>query len=501
MLLEKAAPVGSFSRAFGFSRHWFGPNNIGVLLDARHHAGKTLLSLAATFGRGEIVEMLLAKGADPRIQDSTGKTPFHLAAEAGHSGVAEMLLTAGVNPRSTDRALRTPLHLATAAGHLDIIEMLVSRKDGSLEIVDDDGNTPLSISLESGNIQCIQVLLAAGANPRPMDIHLAAARGHSDVVTLLASRHGECLEIIDGKGNTPLSFAVKYRNLQCIQVLLAAGVKPRPTDIAARGHSDIIELLFSSSRQSEFLEIIDGSGNTPLYYALKNGHLQCVKVLLAAGAIPRLADIHIAAVANHSDVLEMVVSREPECLEIVDDDMNTSLLFAVKHGNILWLQKLLAKGKNPYNINRSLEGRHDSLLSVAVRNGDFAITELLLAAGADPNDVDYTQHTTPLMNAIALQDIELIVELLLANGANPNRAGYYNRTPLSMAAIDGNPQIVELLLRAKASPNIVDSGGRTALTHAIELGDNPNHIQVIELLLGVNAYPSTTELETSSPKD
>jgi ankyrin repeat protein len=47
--------------------------------------------IAAAAGFGEMVEMLLSRGADPSIVDSGGKSPLERAVECHRSGVAEIL--------------------------------------------------------------------------------------------------------------------------------------------------------------------------------------------------------------------------------------------------------------------------------------------------------------------------------------------------------------------------------------------------------------------------
>jgi hypothetical protein len=74
------------------------------LLDARraqdlgkpsHGDGYTPLQTAARHGRGEVVALLIKKGADVNAADGYGYTPLHLAAEGGHLDVVKRLVTAG----------------------------------------------------------------------------------------------------------------------------------------------------------------------------------------------------------------------------------------------------------------------------------------------------------------------------------------------------------------------------------------------------------------------
>jgi ankyrin repeat protein len=49
------------------------------------------LQAAAAYGRLEVVELLLSRGADPRAKDYKGRTPLELAESEGHDEVARLL--------------------------------------------------------------------------------------------------------------------------------------------------------------------------------------------------------------------------------------------------------------------------------------------------------------------------------------------------------------------------------------------------------------------------
>ncbi len=67
------------------------------------------LHSAAAAGRPDIVEMLLAKGANPNVRAEGGVTVFHEAGVTGQIEIAEMLLTHGADVNATDNSGKTPL--------------------------------------------------------------------------------------------------------------------------------------------------------------------------------------------------------------------------------------------------------------------------------------------------------------------------------------------------------------------------------------------------------
>ncbi|ROT79769.1 26S proteasome non-ATPase regulatory subunit 10, partial [Penaeus vannamei] len=89
------------------------------------------LHVAAGKGHREIVEALLAGGADPNAQDRKGIGPLVMAAKEGHREVVEMLLAGGADPNARvgfgffskdSRAL----HVAAKKGHKEVVEALLA---------------------------------------------------------------------------------------------------------------------------------------------------------------------------------------------------------------------------------------------------------------------------------------------------------------------------------------------------------------------------------------
>lgn len=71
---------------------------------------------------------------------------------------------------------------------------------------------------------------------------------------------------------------------------------------------------------------------------------------------------------------------------------------------------------------------------------------------------------------IYYEDQDKIVDVLIQNGADVNIVDYYGRTPIFMAARNGNQKIVESLIRANADVNLADKTGTTPLQRARERG-------------------------------
>lgn len=80
----------------------------GANIEAQSERTKdTALSLACSGGRKEVVELLLAKGANKEHRNVSDYTPLSLAASGGYVDIVNMLLNAGaeINSRTGSKVI------------------------------------------------------------------------------------------------------------------------------------------------------------------------------------------------------------------------------------------------------------------------------------------------------------------------------------------------------------------------------------------------------------
>lgn len=134
---------------------------------------RTVLSHCAEDGQENIVAQLLAKGADPNLQDGVGRSPFLWAAENGHTTIVSTLLAHGADLNQVDQrhsALghdshggRTALFYAANRGHGDVVQLLI-QKGADPNQLDKGGWTSLGCAIFRGHVSAVQVLLEHGAD-------------------------------------------------------------------------------------------------------------------------------------------------------------------------------------------------------------------------------------------------------------------------------------------------------------------------------------------------
>ena len=124
------------------------------------------VGLAAFFRRPEVVDYLIAKGADVKAvaKNAMQVTALHSAvANGGDSRIARALVAAGADVNAKQRHGWTPLHGAAHSGDRELVELLLSR-GADPEAKHDEGKTALDLARENGHAEVVALLEArAGA--------------------------------------------------------------------------------------------------------------------------------------------------------------------------------------------------------------------------------------------------------------------------------------------------------------------------------------------------
>lgn len=118
------------------------------------------LLLAAHNDRAEVVELLLAAGADVNLANPNQVVPIAMASKKGLGRIVSRLVSAGAEvnvPRLSDGV--TPLHRAAMRGHLEVVELLLEA-NADPQAVTAAGSTPLELATRYGNADIVDLLEA-----------------------------------------------------------------------------------------------------------------------------------------------------------------------------------------------------------------------------------------------------------------------------------------------------------------------------------------------------
>jgi len=486
----------------------------GVLLerqaDGVDQKGPKALHITAAKGNIAIANLLIKHiGTVNKTQlddkDEAGNTALLLATQNGHHQVCEALLKAGANPAVNDLLGNNALHTAVEKGNIRVVQLLSAYK-GLLDSKSHQGSVPLILAAMEGYSEICETLLAAGANPSATDedgrncVHAAVKAGSVVIIRLLLV-HKQLLDAKDKLGWTPLLYAAGAGNEEVFELLLKSGANPLTTisedgfsvmhSAAGFGKTKIIKTLLV---HKQLIDAKAKEGGTPFMFAVLRGNLEACEILIKAGANPLATDeegrnaMHFAAREGKVQIVSMLLVHK-QLLDAKDKKECTPLLLAAQKGHLEVCELLLKAGANPLSTNE--DGW--SAMHKAAGNRKAAIVRLLLvhkelinAKGKDGGESH--DGATPLMIAAINGDLE-ICELLLKAGADPMARNKMGFNAMHWAAGNGEIAIVQLLSAHKELIDSKSKSGHTPLT----LASQQRRSAVCELLLKVGANPLATD--------
>lgn len=288
--LVRAARVGAGEMVEWLLERGTDPN--GALDDG---FGSTALMAGASGNHPEVVPLLVSAGADLDQEDSMGDPALNWAAYMGQVEYARALVAAGAR---TD--IRSPhgnaFEIALRQGWAPLIELFGAPADEGLSAA----GRSLLAAVQASDPEAVAQALGAGASPElrtgagiPV-LAVAADAGDGEVVELLLES-GASVDAPDPIGFTPLIYGARAGRDGVVRRLVAAGADPGHAAqvggmgmtalhmAAARGRTQVVRTLLELGVP---VDAPNARGETPLVWALTEGHPETGLVLLAAGADP-----------------------------------------------------------------------------------------------------------------------------------------------------------------------------------------------------------------------
>ena len=498
------------------------PAGVALLLrlkarvDARNGDGRSALHEAAFAGHDQIVQALLAAGADVVSVDGRHRTALHEAARGGHLPIVERLLAHPVRGASLD-----PAALDIDARHALLHAALAERAAPELvarllalgldpEQRDVDGKRALDHAAEAGRWSLVAVLdperVPASARDRDTETDSAAPLHDRPPSALLR----EALDAGDAGPGTPELDA------------LAALLSPRERggllhdDEAAASPARVRWLLASGADA----DVRNAHGDTPMHAWLDRGANGAagVAALLDAGVSPAGAGglarfLAAALVSTHA-----ARTLEPLALQLLDrgaDPFARSragdppLALSIRLGWLQLMQRLIdtgvdldardSHGMSALHLAAAL-GREPALRAL-IRRG--ATPDLLAADGQTPLGVALSSGRRDLADwldwrgwplphrplreddvpaAAIVGDVDA-VRRLLDLGFPADATDHQGCTALLRAAGGGHRAVIDLLLARGADPQRAAHSGATALSAAVSM----RHVGIVDRLIQANA--------------
>ena len=394
--------------------------------------GTTALHWAVRLNSLDVVDLLIAAGADVMVANTFNVTPLSLAATNGNPVMIERLLEAGADPNATTTESDAVILTAARTGQADAIRMFIAHGT-DVNVTQEDGQTPLMWATAEGHVEAMQVLLDAGAN--------IAAR---TIVPENPLRTG--LEGPAPHGFTALLFAVRAGQIEAVRLLLDAGANANDT-------------------------LPDGMSTVVL--AATNAHWELGVFLTSRGADPNAASQGWSALHALTWVRMPNFGFNPP--GPVTTGTMDSLTFAremVRHGADVNAQ-MTAEPRNGYRNELNRIGATPLLM--AARLADAPYMRVLVELGADPT-ISSEDGTSVLMVASGVgihspgedpgteEEALACVAVALELGGDPNEMDENGDTPLHGAAYRGANSIVNLLVEHGADTfDVKNEAGWTPL--------------------------------------
>ncbi len=405
-------------------------------LSKKDIVGQTVLTKAVELRVRELVEELLALGADVNQEGYGLNTPLHLAAANGSQEIAKLLLERGADVEARNSSGETPLHETREQEMIKLLleagapENVYSNR-GSLPPVVSERGLFLFRAIQEGETQEIEKYLAYGFTPN---------------------------QKIDGPWGVPMTplQGAAMCGLPQLEYLL------KRWEAVGAERQEVIDELLGWAASPELVDYLVAQGADVSRVSLLEERLPTIALaLLEAGADPSEVD------PNGVTPLIFFLTRDqlyPETYQLAE--------------------KLIEAG-NDINQMFWVEERREDLGKLALVHTEAEVERLqaLLALGAEV-DLATEKGWTAFHIATTFDRVEAM-ELLHSKGASLTTQEKDGWTPLHSAAYLNQKDALKFLLKHQKDLNIQDKAGNTALHLAYHLGRD----EVVRMLLEHGADP------------
>ncbi|KAJ9297660.1 hypothetical protein DTO271G3_4435 [Paecilomyces variotii] len=459
----------------------------------------------------KLVSLIAKSRSQPRLRallvSTTTTTEIFMsnllvgAAAVGDVEICRTLIEAGADlDAPSGLGMRTTaLHRALLFGKMECVRMLL--KAGADPNLIMDGETPLHIACSTrSSLDAVRLLLQFGAHVNPAQnsarltpLQLAVQAGEPDLVQLLLDSKANPNSFTTSSEGSALQIACSdSRNAKIVELLIAAGadIDSRPgyqrdkrnpdylgdSDTESESDDDLGESLFSNS------VLVPPSFKPAILIAAENDNWEVVQLLLEEGAAVNasLGKCPVRFLEKGIDEISYMGGHP----------VFTPLQAAIRAENITMTRMLLSAGAH---IDARRKGKYGhTALQICAMIGNERLIEILLRKKADINAPAGVFHGRTALQAAATNSDPKVLSILLREGANVNAlpAERQGKTALQIAAAAGNTEGVRILLDANAAVNVDPAltEGVTALGEAIKISDSAIRHEIVNLLLRAGAY-------------
>ena len=392
--------------------------------------------------------------------------------------IFDFLEAVTTNPldQNSDQSFKLPnfityIYIAAEHGNKNIVKHLIKKvaklqnygfndlHHQVLEFKDDNFDIKYKVSIGKKAVGNLEI--------SPM--HLACINPCEKVLKKFIELGGDW-NINDLQQKKPIHYAAACESPSTLNVLLQMGAnvnefdkfKKTPLMMAARaGRKENVSLLLKNKNIQPNIKI--RSGYTALHFAIENGHIDVVKLLIEEGKMN---------------------------IELPGPERMTPLILAAKYGHediINYLIEQGAKTKKKDKFKRTA-------LAIAVKAGHSKITSILLRKGAETELAD-NSNNYPLHYACAYGWMD-IVELLVKAGVCVDTVNSWKISCIEIAMLKNHFGIVKYLLNnTSVDVNTKFDRGNTLLIHSMILINDKSEKEVEYLIKVKKADVNQSNIE------
>ncbi|MFW2403208.1 MAG: ankyrin repeat domain-containing protein [Gammaproteobacteria bacterium] len=441
----------------------------GVPLNEPDDYGCTPLMYAAEYGKRDIFEWLLRRGADPDFQTEDGSTVL-MAAMSVYTDpeIVRALLDRNVAIDVQTSSGWSALMYAAKESQYEVVRELLDR-GAATDLKNQNDESALTIALNGVGTELADMLIDAGAAVNQQDkkgwtaLMLAADQGHAGIVAKLLKRGADPnLETKDER----VEIVTLRQSGTAGQSALTLAVQTGTTIYDDSDYREIIDALLDAGADVNHRT---GNGWTALWTAVWQGHTEIASKLLERGAVagPKSkvggAVLPRAILGEHDDLARALLDAGADVKEF-DDDGWTPVIAAAARGMTGLAELLLDRGAPIDGVNK----HGASAIGRAASNEDAETFALLAERGATV-DLDSDDGMTAVLFAAERGQTQFIERHLSMSAESPLNVELAGKA-LRIAAAFGNDEIVRSLLDHGIPVDNRDVEGLSALMYAANSG-------------------------------
>ena len=475
-------------------------------LNTTNSEGQMAIHLASFFGKIDVVQYLveecsidlmnedkLKDGSTPLVaaampQDNDGNTPLHFAVVGAQLEIVKFYINnlinyLGLDPNTPNNNGATPLHLGCQAGSLQIVKLFGECDICDFSAKDNKGRTLLHyVSWKSVDAVAIIIYLvrdkqcdpAISDNDENICLHLASQKGTLEVVRLLVCEFNCDPNSVNTQGETPLQLASEDSVIDFFLQLSSKDedhhvlslINPN-LNILKQFTQDYTGQKVSQSPLLRAIELdkhdqvnyyildkgcnlaaTDSNGNTFLHIAALHGAIRVAQLLLntfecdpncenAQGATP----LHLACAKGQKKIVNLLLNNYKCQTSSKDKNGQTPLHYAVLHSGLDIIEKLARQVCDlmiPDNTGHTP-------LHCAIQRKDVKILSFFLFEKECDLQVKNKDGNSYLHYAAKGGQLEIVHLICLMPDLNPCASNKYGCTPLDLATVYHNQEVVEFL--------------------------------------------------------